>query len=94
MRDPFHIIVGVWCGKVVEACFGQDVYSVLAWRRRKEGRQQSLKYHDHPRFARVRMEAKRRALDEIATRQRIAEAKRHEVAKRQADEDAQTAVVQ
>jgi hypothetical protein len=35
------------------------------------------------RYSHVRMEAKRRALDEVATRQRVADAKRTEEAQRQ-----------
>jgi hypothetical protein len=47
------------------------------------------------RYSHVRMEAKRRALDEIATRQRTADTKRQEAAKQQeAAEAAQSVLVQ
>jgi len=41
---------------------------------------ESLKYHDHSRFAHMRMKAKRCALDDIAARQRTALAYRNTAA--------------
>src|SRR5580704_10260494 len=46
------------------------------------------------RYSHVRMEAKRRALDEIATRQRAADAKRNEEAQRQSAAASEPVVVQ
>jgi hypothetical protein len=46
------------------------------------------------RYSHVRMEAKRRALDEIAARQRAADEKRKEEAERQPGVVGQSAVVQ
>jgi uncharacterized protein VirK/YbjX len=46
------------------------------------------------RYSHVRMEAKRRALDEIATRQRAADDKRQQELERQAAVVSQSAVVQ
>ena len=46
------------------------------------------------RYSHVRMEAKRRALDEIATRQRAADEKRQQEAERQTAMVAESAVIQ